>query len=96
MCYAEKKTVLCFTSQGPAATCRKIWELACKDAYALDDLFREDWELAKCEAEKRRVVLDQIASLTDLDALLLMQRYCSESDAVREFLMKSESTRSQL
>ncbi|WP_230453811.1 deoxyguanosinetriphosphate triphosphohydrolase [Tropheryma whipplei] len=74
----------------------KIWELACKDAYALDDLFREDWELAKCEAEKRRVVLDQIASLTDLDALLLMQRYCSESDAVREFLMKSESARSQL
>jgi dGTPase len=36
---------------------------------ALDPVFLEDWEDAADDAARRRVVIDQVASLTDASAL---------------------------
>jgi len=40
-----------------------------RGADALDPVFVEDWELAGDDAERRRVVVDQVASLTDASAV---------------------------
>jgi dGTPase len=41
----------------------------------LDPLFRGDWEVAQTAEEKRRVIVDQVASLTDQTALWWHERY---------------------
>jgi len=42
----------------------------------LDPLFRPAWEEAPCDAARRRVVIDQIASLTDTSAIAWHRRLC--------------------
>jgi dGTPase len=43
---------------------------------ALDEAFAVDWELAADDAARGRVVIDQVASLTDASALAWHQRLC--------------------
>ena len=38
---------------------------------ALDPIFEDDWKLASSDSEKLRIVVDQIASLTDPGAYAL-------------------------
>ena len=40
----------------------------------LDPAFREDWDDARDDAARRRVVVDQVASLTDPSAVALARR----------------------
>jgi dGTPase len=42
----------------------------------LDPLFRESWEVASDDAGRLRVVIDQVASLTDLSAVRWHRRLC--------------------
>ena len=52
------------------------------DAYLVDPAGRldpdllEDWKAADSDASALRVVVDQVASLTDVRALLLHHRWC--------------------
>jgi dGTPase len=41
---------------------------------ALEAEYRVDWEAAGCDADRRRVVVDQVAALTDASATLLAER----------------------
>jgi dGTPase len=49
----------------------RVWE---SDGAALDDMFADDFEHAATEDEKRRIVVDQVASLTDQTALVWHER----------------------
>lgn len=51
--------------------------LAASEGQALDDSLREDYASAPDDAARTRVVLDQVASLTDASALTWHQRLCS-------------------
>jgi dGTPase len=44
---------------------------------SLDPVFSGDWTLATTPAERKRVVSDQVASLTDQSATALHERLCS-------------------
>jgi len=43
---------------------------------ALDPVFVEDWEAATDDAARRRVLIDQVASLTDTSAIAWHHRLC--------------------
>jgi dGTPase len=43
---------------------------------ALDRVFRPAWDSAASDAARRRVVIDQIASLTDTSAIAWHRRLC--------------------
>jgi len=43
----------------------------------LDPLLRPSWEAADADADRRRVVIDQVASLTDKSAIVWHRRLCS-------------------
>jgi dGTPase len=43
----------------------------------LDPLFRPSWEQAASDAARRRVVIDQMASLTDTSAIAWHHRLCA-------------------
>jgi dGTPase len=47
-----------------------------RGADALDEAFAVDWERAADDAARGRVVIDQVASLTDASALAWHQRLC--------------------
>lgn len=49
---------------------------ALADGTELDPLFRPDFEAAQTDAQRLRVVVDQIASLTDTSALSWHARLC--------------------
>jgi len=49
------------------------------DPYRLDPDLRIDWERAADEGAALRVVVDQVASLTDVRALHLHRRWCRPS-----------------
>ena len=42
----------------------------------LDPVFRPSWDAANAEDERRRVVVDQVASLTDTSAMVWHRRLC--------------------
>ena len=44
---------------------------------SLEGFFKSDWQLAQTEAQKLRVVVDQVASLTDIGARKLHDSICS-------------------
>jgi dGTPase len=43
----------------------------------LDPLLRPSWDAAKTDAARRRVVIDQVASLTDTSAIAWHHRLCA-------------------
>jgi dGTPase len=43
----------------------------------LDPLYRPSWEQAGSDAARRRVVIDQVASLTDTSAIAWHHRLCA-------------------
>lgn len=54
--------------------------LLAKAPSTLDSIFLEDWERAGSDAERLRVVIDQVASLTDPGAYALHDRLSSQLD----------------
>ena len=44
---------------------------------SLEGFFKSDWQMAQTEAQKLRVVVDQVASLTDIGARKLHDSICS-------------------
>lgn len=56
-----------------------LWE---SDGAALDTAFRADWRVAADDAERRRVVVDQVASLTDQTAVARHAQLCRGPGAV--------------
>lgn len=51
-----------------------------RGADALEPAFRGDWHVARDEAAKLRVVIDQVASLTDVSVLRWHERYCQTGE----------------
>lgn len=51
-----------------------------RGAEALEPAFRGDWHVARDEASKLRVIIDQVASLTDVSALRWHERYCQTGE----------------
>jgi dGTPase len=47
----------------------------------LDPLFRPSWEAARSDPERRRVVIDQVACLTDTSAIAWHHRLCTPGSA---------------
>ena len=48
-----------------------------KRLHTLDPLLRPSWEAAGTDAARRRVVVDQVASLTDTSAIAWHHRLCA-------------------
>lgn len=66
---------------------RKIIEdlvhaLEFRGADALEPAFRGDWHVAKDEGARLRVVIDQVASLTDVSVLRWHERYCQTGETL--------------
>ncbi|MFD2839189.1 deoxyguanosinetriphosphate triphosphohydrolase [Populibacterium corticicola] len=64
---------------------RKIIEdlvraLEFRGADALEPAFRGDWHVARDEGARLRVVIDQVASLTDVSVLRWHERYCQTGE----------------
>ncbi|ACV09171.1 deoxyguanosinetriphosphate triphosphohydrolase [Jonesia denitrificans] len=51
-------------------------------AEALEPAFRGDWHVARDEGARLRVVIDQVASLTDVSALRWHQRWCLNGETL--------------
>ncbi len=49
-------------------------------ADALEPAFRGDWHVARDDAAKLRVIIDQVASLTDVSVLRWHERYCQKGE----------------
>jgi dGTPase len=45
-----------------------------EDPTHLDAVFSEDYSLASSDSDKKRVIVDQVASLTDQSAMVLYDR----------------------
>jgi len=56
---------------------RDLLEAVHENPEHLDAVFAQDWTVAKTATEKQRVVLDQIASLTDQSAMAWHEQLCS-------------------
>jgi dGTPase len=56
--------------------------LSVHGAEALQPAFRGDWGVARDEAARLRVVIDQVASLTDVSVLRWHERYCEKGDTL--------------
>lgn len=52
-----------------------------EDAF-LEPAFREDWNAAHDDAERKRVIVDQVASLTDQSALGLLERHAGHMPVI--------------
>ncbi len=52
-------------------------EIAAGAPATLDPVLRPSWDRAVSDVERRRVVIDQVASLTDTSAIAWHRRLCS-------------------
>ncbi|WP_371741746.1 deoxyguanosinetriphosphate triphosphohydrolase [Herbiconiux sp. VKM Ac-2851] len=73
----------------------RLWE---SDGAALDPAFADDWRTAADDRAARRVVVDQVASLTDQTALSWYERLCAPADegSLGEELLAAEGPRRAL